>query len=203
MRRIGLTGGIASGKSMVVDFLAQMGAAVVRADELAHLVMQPGTEVFELIRTQFGDAFLDSTYHIDRKRLGDFVFSHPEALTSLNRLVHPTVLRMFDDEVSRLENEGAWPVVVCEVPLLYELKLAPRFELVVVVYVPASLQKRRLVDRDGLSPLQAEARLNSQLSIEEKRSRADVVIDNSRSRHDTYEQVLRLAGRIGLTTSAG
>ncbi len=190
MKLIGLTGGAGSGKSTVAAMLKDLGAAVVDADEAAHAVYEPGTSGFEAVVREFGADFVRDG-HIDRARLGELVFKDQDARRRLNAIVHPLVRDWMAERTASALRDGA-EVVVQDVPLLFENGLEPLYSAVVMVYVPQELQVKRLVEGRGLSEERARAMVASQMPIEDKRSRAHHVIDNSGSIDDTREQVQRL-----------
>lgn len=186
MRRIGLTGGIASGKSAVAELLRAKGAVIVDADVLAREVVEPGTPALAAIVDRFGRGVLLPDGRLDRARLGQLVFSDADARADLNAIVHPAVRR----RAAELEADApAGSVVVHAIPLLVETGQAASFDMVVVVDVDPTIQVDRLRARNGLSRADAEARLAAQASREERLRAADVVIDNSGTRDALEAQV--------------
>ena len=163
---------------------------VVDADEAAHAAYEPGGPGFEAVAAEFGPDYVREG-RIDRARLGDLVFSDGDALRKLNAIVHPLVRDWMAARTAEAVARGV-EVVVHDVPLLYENGLDNAYGEVVVVYVPAEVQLRRLVDQRGLAPAKAQAIIATQLAIDDKRNRADHVIDNSGSREATRAQVERL-----------
>lgn len=196
VRLIGLTGGIATGKSTAARFFEEAGVPVVDADRLARRVVEPGRPALEDIRRAFGDAILGPDGRLDRAALGALVFRDPAARARLEAIVHPRVAAEAEREVRRLLAETPGGIVVYDVPLLYETGAEGRFDLVAVVYVPRAEQLRRLCRRDRLSPQAAGLRLASQLDIEEKARRADAVLDNQGSRDGLRAQVRQLIRRV-------
>lgn len=188
MRHFGLTGGIASGKSTVAAFLRQLGCPVIDADALAREVVEPGEPALAEIAAEFGPAVLQRDGRLDRKALGAVVFADPQRRRRLEEITHPRIAQRRLQLLQALESEGA-PVVCSDVPLLYERGLAAAFEQVWVVWVDLETELVRLMGRDGIDRAQAEQRLAAQLPLDEKRRRADVVIDNTGSREDTERQV--------------
>jgi dephospho-CoA kinase len=183
--RVGLTGGIASGKSLVADELAARGAVVIDADVLAREVVEPGTDGLAAVVERFGNGVL-AAGRLDRARLGQIVFADTAARRDLERIVHPAV------RARAAELEGAAPpdaVVVQVIPLLVETGQQDKFDFVVVVDVDPATQLARLVARDGLDAADAQARLAAQASQEERRAVADVVIDNRRDVTDLKAQI--------------
>ncbi|MDW7710317.1 MAG: dephospho-CoA kinase [Deferrisomatales bacterium] len=195
VRVIGLTGGIATGKSTASRYFQEAGVPVVDADLLARRVVEPGQPAWKEIREEFGEGVLRPDGSLNREALAELVFHDPCARNRLNAIVHPRVAAEASREVTRLLAEEPDGVVVYDVPLLFETGSEDRFDLVAVVYVPRTEQIRRLRIRDGLSREAAEQRLASQLDIEEKARRADVVLDNRGSRDALRAQVLELIRR--------
>lgn len=175
MLRIGLTGGIASGKSTVADELARRGAVIIDADELAREVVEPGMPALAAIVARFGDRILAGD-RLDRATLGAIVFADPDARRDLEAIVHPAVRR----RAAELEAAaGPVAVVVHVIPLLVETGQAKDFDLCVVVDVDPRTQLSRLLARTSLNRAEAEARIAAQASREERLAVADVVLDNS------------------------
>ena len=194
--RVGLTGGIASGKSLVAEELAARGAVVIDADVLAREVVEPGTEGLAAVVARFGDGVLRAG-RVDRARLGQIVFADPKSRRDLERIVHPAV------RARAAELEQAAPpdaVVIHVIPLLVETGQQDRFDVVVVVDVDPETQLARLVARDGLDAADAQARLAAQASREQRRAVADIVIDNGGSVTDLKAQIAPLWQEL---TSAG
>lgn len=200
MIRWGLTGGIATGKSTVAKMLEAAGACVVDTDGIAHALMQPGTEVYQAIVNEFGHEILQPDGHINRRILGDKVFSDASARLRLNALVHPAVkaeLQRIEAELRLRESlENRQYLVVFVIPLLYEANMAHFVDKTIVVYCPEDIQKQRLMARNGFTAEEAEARIRAQLPIEIKAEKADVVIDNSRDLENTREQLNWILGEL-------
>lgn len=178
MRLIGLTGGIATGKTTVDRMLAARGATVIDADELAREVVQPGEPALDEIVKRFGKDVLQADGTLDRPRLGAIVFADAGARHDLDRITHPRIGELTQERIATAL-AGDAPLVVVDIPLLFENGRETMFEGVLVVYAPESVQVRRLRDRNGLDETAALQRLAAQLPIEEKRARATWVIDNS------------------------
>jgi dephospho-CoA kinase len=187
-RVIGLTGGIASGKSTVAAMLRQLGAAVVDADALARQIVLPGTPALAELAKRFGPEILDTSGCLDRKRLGEIVFSDAEARADLNRITHPRIASAGQAEIARHAAAGA-PVVFYEAALLVENGAHRALDGLVVVAIPPAMQVDRMVSRDGLDRAAAEARLAAQLPLSAKTAVATHVIDNSGSEAQTRAQV--------------
>jgi dephospho-CoA kinase len=189
MLRVGLTGGIASGKSAVADELAARGAVVVDADVLAREVVQPGTAGLDAVVQRFGPSVLTDDGRLDRPSLGRLVFADAEARRDLERIIHPAV-RARAAEIEQQAPPDA--VVVQVIPLLVETGQADDFDVCVVVDVDPTTQLARLQERNGLSRADAEARIAAQASREQRLAAADRVLHNDGSRADLGEQVGRL-----------
>lgn len=192
---MGLTGGIACGKSYVLRRLAAAGLGALDLDAVAHEVMAPGGAAHRDVVNEFGSGILAADGGVDRKRLGDLVFADPDARARLNALVHP---RVREEEARRAAaaDRGAGTVLVTDAALLVEAGVHLRFHRLVVVHCPPELQRRRLRERDGLDEAAAEARLAAQMPIEEKRRFAHFEVDTSGSFAETDRQADALAGTL-------
>lgn len=188
---LGLTGGIASGKSLVAEILRSLGALVLSADELAREAVRPGSETLRRLVGQFGREILQADGSLDRKALAERVFADARAREALNRITHPAIAALAEERLRELSRQGG-RLVVYEAPLLFEAGAEKRVDAVLVVRIDEPLQLERLMRRDGLSEAQARARIAAQMSQQEKVARADYVIDNSGSPEATAEQVRRL-----------
>lgn len=195
MQRIGLTGGIGSGKSTVAAMLAAHGAAIVDADGIVHELQAKGTPLLAEIVEAFGSSVLRPDGELDREALGGIVFRDPEARVRLGAIVHPKVGLEMMRRVEAAQEAGR-AVCVLDVPLLLEGRKAGRaalpYDAVVVVWVPREVQIARTIERDGCDEAEARRRVEAQMSLDEKRDLADHVIDNSGSLEETAEQVARL-----------
>ncbi|MFP4974379.1 dephospho-CoA kinase [Paenibacillus sp. CN-4] len=196
---MGLTGGIASGKSTVSALLAAKGAQLVDADVIAREVMLPGHPVLEAVVRHFGQDLLQEDGTLNRSKLGEIVFHDEAARRKLNELTHPAIRAEIRGQMDRLEREHPGGLVIADIPLLYESGLQEMFERILVVYAPRETQLERLMARNGLKREQAEARLDSQMDIEVKRGLADYVVDNSQGLEETRVQVELLWDRLGLS----
>lgn len=190
MKLVGLTGGVGSGKSTVAAVLRELGAEVVDADEASHAVYEPGTPGFAAIVRDFGEGYVRNG-RIDRRALGKLVFEDPDARRRLNSIVHPLVRDWMAVRTAEALERGA-DIVVQDVPLLFENKLEDLFSTLVLVWVPQEVQVERLVGGRGFTPERAREVIAAQMPIDEKRSRATHVVDNSGTRESTREQVERL-----------
>lgn len=183
---IGLTGGIGAGKSTVAQALRSYGATIIDADQVAREVVEPGTPALEQLVQVFGVDILRSDGALDRKKLGDHVFGHPDRVDVLNSIVHPAVRARTQEY---FERAGKHDVVVYDVPLLIEANLPYDFDLVVIAMAPEAVRLERLVTLRGMAPAEAQARIDAQATDEQRRERADVLIDTGGSLEHTYEQV--------------
>jgi len=176
---LGLTGGIAAGKSTVAAVLTELGARVISADALARAVVAPGTPALAEIAERFGPKYVGPDGRLDRKRLGALVFSDPDARRALEAIVHPRIREAFEVELARIRAEDAQAVVVYDAPLLIEAGADQAVDKVIVVAVDEATQVRRLMARDGLSEPEARARLAAQLPLEARLEHADEVVDGT------------------------
>jgi dephospho-CoA kinase len=184
--RVGLTGGIASGKSTVSRIFAELGAIVIDSDLLAREVVAPGTEGLAEVVEAFGEQVLTTTGEMDRVKVGEIVFADPAKRKVLEEVIHPRVfLRALEID----EAAGADAVVINDIPLLVETNQAGRFDAVVVVDVPAELQVERMVRDRGMAREEAEARIAAQATREERLAVATHVIDNTGSLDDLRKRV--------------
>jgi len=188
---IGVTGGIGSGKSSAVQILAELGAVVIDADRVGHEVYAPGTVGFDQVVTAFGRDIVGADGAIDRKRLGAIVFGDPPALGRLNAIVHPLIRDAVAQRVSAARASGRAPIVV-EAALLIEAKWDALVDEVWLVVAQREVIEQRLVSQRGMEPAAVAARMRAQLSDEERRAHAAVVIDNSGSRDQLRKQIERL-----------
>lgn len=178
MRVVGLTGGIASGKTTFAAALRARGVPVVDADALARAAVAPGTPALAEIALAFGPDVLLPDGALDRKKLGAVVFADAGARRRLEAITHPAVRVAMAEETARLAAAGH-TLAFYDTPLLYEVGLDRLLDCVVVVWVPRDVQRARLESRDGLPPDEAEARLAAQIPIDEKAARADFVVENT------------------------
>jgi dephospho-CoA kinase len=190
MLKVGLTGGIGSGKSTVSARLAELGAVVLDADKAARAVVERGTPGLAAITADFGPGVLAADGSLDRARLAEIVFADEAALARLNAITHPLIheyIRAAEEDAVRSGGDGV--VLVHDVALLAEWGRAKEFDLVIVVDVPTETQLERLTGQRGMAEEQARARMAAQASREQRLAVADIVIDNSGSREDLDRRV--------------
>jgi len=192
LRVIGLTGGIASGKSFVGRQLRELGALIVDADRIAREVVEPGKPAYHMILQEFGENILNSDGSLNRQLLGRLVFADPEKLDRLNRITRPFIIAEIEKLLKYYSTSHPHRVVVLEAPLLYEAGLEKMVDEVWVVYVDFPTQLRRLMERDGLPLEEACRRIAAQLPLAEKVKRARRVIDNQGSPEETRLQVRKI-----------
>jgi dephospho-CoA kinase len=186
MLKVGLTGGIASGKTSVADWFRQKGVLVFDADQAVHRLMN-NQEVVDAVRQEFGPVYIQDGI-INRAKLGSKVFADQNSKKRLEQLLHPLVLKEMQRQSAEAErrNEG---MMIFDIPLLFEVGWDKAVEEVWVVFVPMDIQLKRLIARNGLSSDEAKQRIDAQMSIDEKVKRADRVIDNSGSWQATEAQL--------------
>lgn len=183
---IGITGGIASGKSTVSEYIKSKGYPILDADVYARKVVEPGSEGLEKIVEAFGDSVLNKDGTMNRKAVGEIIFNDKEKREVLNNITHPRIRQMMNEERDRLLETTH---VFQDIPLLFENGIENQMDEIIVVYVEEDVQIKRLMERNGLSYKDAKARVDSQMSLNDKKSRADVVFDNSKSIEELYKQI--------------
>ena len=198
MKLIGLTGGIASGKTAAAAILRRLGAAVIDADELSREVVQPGEEAWKEIIAAFSPAVLQQDKTLDRKKLRKLVFDDPAARKKLEAIIHPKVRALAEKKIRELQAAGN-EIIVYEVPLLFEGQLQLWLRPVILIACSTATQKQRLKQRDGLTDEQAQQHLNAQMSLEQKRRLADYVVENNGSLDDLEQQVKTVLDKIKAT----
>ena len=175
---IGLTGGIASGKSLVAEELKRLGAHLVDADEIAREVVKTGLPAYNEIVKEFGEGILNPDKTINRKALGKVVFSNPEIRKRLEQITHPRIRKKIEAEISAIKAKNPKAVIVVDAALLIEGGLYKKMDKVIVVYADEKTQIKRLTERDGFTIKDAKNRLSAQMPLTEKRRYADFVIEN-------------------------
>jgi dephospho-CoA kinase len=200
MLRVGLTGGIASGKSTVARVFRELGAHVLDADRIARDIVPPGSPALARIARAFGREMLRPDGTLDRSALGEVVFADAGKRRVLEGILHPLILDEIDRRVDELERADPRGVVIVEAALILELGRQAEFDALVVVWADEEQQRRRMIQRDKLSVEEAQRRLDAQMPLSEKRGRAQFVVDNSGDQaacradaERVYDELLKLA----------
>jgi dephospho-CoA kinase len=198
VKLVGLTGGIASGKSTVAKILKDLGAAIVDADALSREVVSPGHDGWNEIVDTFGREVLQADQTLDRQKLRTLIFNNPEARKKLEAIIHPRVRALAE---TRIREHGAagFAIVVYEVPLLFEGNLQQWLRPVILVACDVNIQRQRLQQRDGLDAAAAQKHIDAQMSLEEKRKLSDYVIENDGNLADLEKQVRAVLAKIQAT----
>ena len=207
MKRVGLTGGIASGKSTVCEQLQRKGCLILDADQIAHQLIVKGHACFAPVIDAFGPLIQDDSGEIDRKKLGSLVFHNPPLLQQLNRIIHPEVIRQIQTKLAIIEAERSRTRTIVEASVMIESGFHTSFQYLILVTCMSEQQIERLRIRDGLREGEARLRIAAQLPLENKKSLADWVIDNSGPLEQTQAQVDRLwqelTDRVWVDTESG
>ncbi len=201
MLHVGLTGGIACGKSAVAAMMGQLGCVVLEADPIAHRLIEPGQPAYDEIIREFGEQVRAADGRVDRKKLAAIVFAKPAKLERLNRIVHPRVVEALDRDLANLARAQPGAVVVVEAALLIEASYHERLDRLVVVWCEPEQQIERLVTR-GMTRELAEQRIAAQMQLDQKRRMADDEIDCSGSLEETWRQVESLVAKLKQLASA-
>lgn len=196
MKILGLTGGIASGKSTVSRILKDLGAIIIDADETAHSAIEPNKPAWRDIVSNFGQEILNPDMTINRERLGEIVFLDSEQLNLLNHITHPRIMESLKDDFQKIKASSPDAIVVLEVPLLYETFMERMCDEVWVVWVDRETQLKRLMARNSYSEEEAIRRIDSQIPLDEKARRADVVIDNRGTIEETISSATKYYNAI-------
>lgn len=192
----GLTGGIASGKTMVAGLFRELGAEVIDADVIARSVVEPGGDGLERVKACFGPGVLTADGHLDRERMASLVFSNRDQLEKLNSLLHPLIAAQIRSRLESLRRAGFDGVVIVDVPLLFECGWQEMFDCTIVVYCEPDVQRNRLMERSALDAAQADARIASQMPLCEKKDRADFIVDNQGAEQGLRPAVADLYARL-------
>jgi dephospho-CoA kinase len=198
VKLVGLTGGIASGKSTVAATLRRLGAAIINADDLSREVVQPEQDAWKEILDTFGADILQEDKTLDRRKLRKIVFDFPEARKKLETITHPRVRALAEKRISELARAGS-SIIVYEVPLLFENQMHLWLRPVILVACDIETQKKRLLQRDRLTAVEAQQHLDAQMSLAEKRKLADYVIENNGSLEDLEQRVREVLQQIQAT----
>jgi len=173
----GLTGGIASGKSTVLNEFARLGAKIIESDKIAHDIYLKGRPAYKKILAKFGKEVLTSNKDIDRKKLGNIIFSSRPKRKKLEKITHPEIIAEIKRQINKLSKNNR--IVVVDAPLLFEVKLEKMFKKIIVVWVPGKIQLQRLMKRDKITKTEAQKQISTQISLDKKKQMGDYVIDNS------------------------
>lgn len=198
MKLVGLTGGIASGKSTVAKILKQLGAAIVDADQLSREVVTPGQDGWKEIAATFGSEVLQADQTLDRQKLRTIIFNNPNARKQLEAIIHPRVRALAEQRISEHCAAGV-ELIVYEVPLLFEGKIHEWLRPVILVACDVEIQRQRLQQRDAIDATAAQKIIDAQMSLAEKRRLADYVIENDGSLADLETQVRAVVAKIKAT----
>lgn len=198
VKLVGLTGGIASGKSTVAKILERLGAAIVNADVLAREVVEPDQEAWKDIVARFGPDVLQPDQTLDRQKLRTVIFNDPDARKELEAIIHPRVRALAEQRI-REHGAAGFAIVVYEVPLLFEAKIHEWLRPVILVACDIDTQRRRLEQRDQIDTAAAQKIIDAQMSLAEKRRLADYVIENNGSLSDLERQVREVLAKIQAT----
>ncbi len=189
---IGITGGIASGKSNIIKLLSEMGFYTLSADLIAKELSFIGMPIYEKIVDTFGKDYLTPTGNLDRNKMAKYIFSDSEAREKLNKISHPIIRETLEKRIKNAD----YSYIFIEVPLLFEAKFDDLCDYTICVYLPFELQRERLALRDNITLEEAERRINTQLSLSEKANLCDYVIDSSGDFSQTKDQLLNILERI-------
>ena len=189
MLNIGLTGGIASGKSTVAKMFARHGAHLIDFDALAHEVQEPEKPAWREVVNQFGEGILQPDNKINRIKLGNIVFADKKKLIELDKIVHPFVYQTWHVLLEKIRKKEKHAIVMSDIPLLFEGDMQHLFDLTILVLIVPEEQVRRLMTRNGISKEEAGKRLKSQMPINEKIALADIIIDNDGGIPETEKRV--------------
>lgn len=190
---IGLTGGIASGKSTTSNYLKEKGYIVLDADEYAKKIMEPGQIAYQNIVDYFGEDIVNDDKTINRKALGQIVFNSQQERQQLNQFTHPEVKRLMREDQEKYSQNNH---VFLDIPLLFENNRHEMCDIVITVYVTYENQLTRLMNRNGFTEDEAKSRINSQMSLEEKKKMSDVVFDNNGTKEELFKQVDQFISKL-------
>jgi dephospho-CoA kinase len=194
--RVGLTGGIATGKSVVGEIFVELGCHLIDSDQITHELLQPGQSVHAMVVKEFGEQILAADGTVDRRILGNIVFRDPSARARLNGLVHPAIIQRQLQWLAQMEEQDPHTIAIVAAALMIEVGTFKNYDKVIVVTCSPQIQRERLRTRSSLSEDQIEARIRSQMPLEEKVKYADFVVDNSGSIAETREQVRQIFAQL-------
>lgn len=195
MKKIGLTGGIGSGKSSVAKAFESAGIPTLNADQVARDVVEPGTKGNRQVRSEFGDGVFTAEGHMDRAKLRDYMFKHPDALRKLEGIIHPLVVESFNSQTELLKTQGH-SLVIIEIPLLIEAKMQNLVDAIIVVDLPEEVQKKRAMQRDQATEESVDRIMKQQVDRITRLREAHYIIDNSTDLASMNAQVLSLLKQL-------
>ncbi len=193
---VGLTGGIASGKSMISGILRSLGAFIIDADVIAHELIKPGLAAWQEIVDQFGQGILLKDGSINRPLLGRMIFKDPVKRGVLNSILHPRIFKEVERQKEEIERESPGAIVILDVALLIETGAHEQVDVVILVQVSEDLQIERLMERNGLTREEAMERIRAQASLEEKQRYAGYIIDASKSPEEVRQQTIEIFEKL-------
>ncbi len=206
-QKIAITGGIATGKSTVASMFSRLGAIILDADQVAREAVEPSSPCHPALRALLGPSYFDENHRLLRQKLREGIIQNPELREEVNALLHPFILSSMDEKWRDLGTKEPQRLVLFDIPLLFEIHFESHFHMILLAYVPPHVQIQRLMERDGLTHEAAEKTLSMQWPIESKRKKSHVVIDNSGSLENTWNQVRhtwkKLTGKEACEGEAG
>ena len=197
MIKFGLTGGIGTGKTTVSNILQSEKIKVIDADNIAKEVLEKNPQILEMVRTQFGSGFFDWRGEFRRKEFGNHIFRFPKQRVKYESIIMPYIKQAIEENIKIYENKGE-KIVIIDAPTLIENNMHEEMDYIILVYADNSVQIQRVMNRDKLSKVEAISRINSQMSMEEKKEYANIIIDNNTDLIDTQKQVYDLIDFIKL-----
>ncbi|MDE7385481.1 MAG: dephospho-CoA kinase [Anaeroplasmataceae bacterium] len=189
---VGITGGIASGKSTVCQYLISLGYVVIDSDLISKDLSQKGKPIYKAILETFGPTYFLTNLELDRKKLGRYIFENPLAREKLNAITHPLIVEEMKNLIQKTEEN----LIFLDIPLLFEAKLSYLCDTIVCVYVDKETQLKRLMNRDGISKEYALSKIASQMSLEEKKNKSNYVIESMESFEETKENVRKILKKL-------
>ena len=192
---LGLTGGIATGKSTADKFFEGKNIPIVDCDEIAHNIMNVNKPAWKDIKEVFGEKYLNEDQTINRKKLGKLVFNDPTKMKILNEITHPRIFQEMESQIAQYKSEG-YSLIIVDAPVLFESHSEKYYDKTLVISLPQDLQIKRLMARNNLTKEEALSRINSQMSLKEKEARATYVIENTGSVEDLYKKLNELLTKI-------